>query len=140
VSVSVAIAEDAPSEATIENVVAANETVGVPLTTPVVEFIDRPAGSAGVMVKVLVPVISVDTNAVVAVIASPTETVAVCVAGASDGAAPTELFATGRATTKDVNPTIATTRSTFFRIQLSNQLGGESSTGKDSTSFTVLNT
>jgi hypothetical protein len=110
------MAEDAPSEATIENVVAANETVGVPLTTPVVEFIDRPAGSAGVIVKVLVPAISVDTNAVVAVITSPTETVAVCVAGASDGAAPTELVATGRATTKDVKPTIAITRSNFFRI------------------------
>ena len=116
VSVSVAIAEVAPSEATIENVVAANETVGVPLTTPVVEFIDRPVGSAGVIVKVLVPAISVDTSAVVAVIASPTETVAVCVAGASDGAAPTEPVATGSATTKDVKPTSAITRSNFFRI------------------------
>jgi hypothetical protein len=124
VSVSVAIAEEVPSEATIENVVAANETVGVPLTTPVAEFSDSPAGSAGVIVKVLVPAISVDTSTAVAVIASPTETVAVWVAGASEGAAPTGLVAIGRTPIKDVKPTSAITRSNFCRIKISNQGGG----------------
>lgn len=74
----------------IRRLVFARETDGAPLTTPVVEFIVNPAGNAGVMPNVFVPVISVTINVAVGVITPPIEATTVCVAGDRAGAALTD--------------------------------------------------
>lgn len=85
----VAVAEDEPSDAVTVNVVADNETVGVPEITPVVELIVKPVGNEGVMLNVFVPVISIAVYAVVGVIAVPTATPTDCDAGEIEAAAET---------------------------------------------------
>ena len=59
--------------------------VGVPVTTPVVLFNARPAGKAGEMLKVLVPVTVLAVKVLVAAIAVPTVPEIVCVAGTIAG-------------------------------------------------------
>jgi hypothetical protein len=72
------------------------------------------------MVNVFVPAISVETSAAVAVMATPTDAVDVCVAGESEGAAATVLPATGRATPIAINPRTVTNRRNLDRTANSN--------------------
>lgn len=80
---------------------------GVPETTPVVVFRDKPAGRVGVIENVLVPGTSVTVNAVVGVIAAPASPVTVCDDGVMEGAASSGDDATGAMATNTDAPTTA---------------------------------
>ena len=80
------VAEAVMTAATVITWVAcACVAVGVPVTTPVVLFNVRPAGKAGEMLKVLVPVTVLAVKVLVAAIAVPTVPEMVCVAGTIAG-------------------------------------------------------
>jgi hypothetical protein len=81
-TVLVALPLEAPVPVRVWGVVVC-ATVGVPLMTPVLASSDRPAGKAGLMLKVTAPLKSLGVGAPVAVIADPTVPLTVCVDGVS---------------------------------------------------------
>ena len=81
VTVNVEIPKLVPSDTVMTCVVTAFTCVGVPETTPVDEFNDKPPGNAGVMANVFEPVTAGAVIAVVGVIATPTKPTRTCDAG-----------------------------------------------------------
>jgi hypothetical protein len=82
--IAVALPPNEPTAVTVYAVIPIDD-VGVPETTPVLEFIDKPVGNAGLIEYDIVPAKYTAVYAVVLAMAVPVVPVTVCVVGVIDG-------------------------------------------------------